>query len=267
MLRLRLITAAAGLPILVVAVWFGDPWFTVLWALAAGIGAWELYTMARASNWRPLRWFGLVWTVLFIISPHLPGANTVPILISSAVILPLIWLMIRKPRESAFANWGWTLVGIFYVGWLASYWVALRVIDDGRDWTLWGMFVVFGSDTFAYFVGKAFGKHLMASSISPKKTWEGAVGGVVGSMLASVLFGCILFSLLDYPQALLLGVVGSILAQAGDLSGSLLKRNLGFKDSGRFLPGHGGIIDRFSSLTFVGVLLYYGVLGHLGILF
>ena len=267
MLRQRLITAAIGLPILVSSVWFGDPWFSILWAVATGMSAWEIYAMARASNRRPLRWFGVAWTILMAMSPHLPGAYTVPLLFSLAVIVPLIWLMIRRPLDMAFANWGWTLLGIFYVGWLVSYWVSLRGLEDGRNWVIWGFFVVFASDTFAYFVGKAWGHHLMAPSISPKKTWEGAAGGVFGSLLASVLFGSILFPVLEYPEALVLGILGSILAQAGDLCGSLLKRKLGCKDSGKFLPGHGGFIDRLSSLLFVGPLLYYGVLGYLGILF
>ncbi|MCX8126169.1 MAG: phosphatidate cytidylyltransferase [Dehalococcoidia bacterium] len=267
MLRQRLITAVVGLPFLVALVWFGDPWFTAVWAVASGIGVWEVYTMARTAGWRPMRWFGLVWVLLFTVSPHFPDDNLLPILVSAAVILPLVWLAVRGDRGAAFVSWGWTLAGIFYVGWLARYWVALRILEDGRDWTIWGMFVVFGSDTFAYFVGQAFGKHLMVPSISPKKTWEGALGGVLGSLLASVLFGCILFPLLNYPEALFLGFIVSIVAQAGDLSGSLLKRNLGFKDSGRFLPGHGGIIDRFSSLNFAGVLVYYIVLVYPGLPF
>jgi phosphatidate cytidylyltransferase len=106
-------------------------------------------------------------------------------------------------------------------------------------------------------VGRAFGRHKMAPNISPKKTWEGAAGGLLTTILGSWLFGTLVFNLMDWPAALLLGVPMSLAAQLGDLVGSLLKRNFKCKDAGAILPGHGGLLDRLGSLVFTGVTAYY----------
>jgi len=275
MLRQRLITAAFGIPLLVAAVWFGSWWFVAAILIAAGIALWEFYSMARASKRDPLTYFGIVWGLLFVVSPLMPWSNTIPVLMSSAVLFPLIWLLLNRPRETAFSNLAWTIIGIMYIGWMMSYWVSVRGLGppEGLAWTLWGLAIVFASDSSAYGVGRWRGKHKLAPSISPSKTWEGAVGGLVGSMVAASVFGALLFPLMgvapmNWAAGLLMGAVGSILAQMGDLTGSLLKRNLGVKDSGpRFLPGHGGFLDRISSLMFVGPFLFYGVLGYLGLPF
>lgn len=267
MLRQRLITSVIGFPILIAAAWFGNPWFSVLIATAAGLGIWEFYSMAKASRKRPLLYFGFVWTLLFAISANFPSSNTVPILMSSAVVFPLAYLVFRNPSDEAFSTWAWTITGILYVGWMLSYWVSLRLLQDGRAWVFWALFITFASDSGAYGAGRAFGKHKMAPVISPKKTWEGAAGGLVSSMAASVILAYLLLPQVDSWQAALLGAAGSVLAQLGDLVGSLLKRNFGAKDSGRILPGHGGMLDRTCSLSFIGVFVYYGVLTQQGIFF
>jgi len=127
-----------------------------------------------------------------------------------------------------------------------------------REWVLLALFVTFGSDTAAYFIGKAFGKHKLAPQISPGKTWEGAIAGVFGGIVIALLFT---FSSpwqlpIDYLEAVLLGAVISVVGQLGDLVESLLKRNFGFKDSGFLMPGHGGILDRLDSILFAGAAAY-----------
>jgi phosphatidate cytidylyltransferase len=143
------------------------------------------------------------------------------------------------------------------VGWLLSYLVALR-LDGGRNWVLFALFTTFGSDTAAFFIGRALGKHHLAPKISPHKTWEGAIGGVIGAMLVSLLFvaPAPLSLPLNYGQAILLALVVSIFGQFGDLAESLLKRNLGVKESGKAMPGHGGFLDRTDSVVFAGVIVY-----------
>jgi phosphatidate cytidylyltransferase len=151
------------------------------------------------------------------------------------------------------------------VGWLLSYLVALRNIDPvnlevGRNWVFFALFTNFGSDTAAFFVGRTWGKHHLARSISPGKTWEGTVAGAFGAIIVSL--GLVtLFSLpLSYGQAILLGLLVSIFGQLGDLVESLLKRNMGVKESGKLMPGHGGLLDRMDSVVFAGVVVYYYVL-------
>jgi phosphatidate cytidylyltransferase len=156
------------------------------------------------------------------------------------------------------------IAGGVYIGWMLSYWIGLRILDNGRVWVYLAMFIIFASDTGAFFVGRKWGKNKLAVTISPKKTWEGALGGVVSAVLgASIVFivlGYIEPLPLNYQQLIPFALLISIFAQFGDLVESVLKRNAGVKESGSFLPGHGGILDRFDSHIFVGVLVYHYVL-------
>ena len=269
MLRKRVITALVGIPLLVTIIWFGEPWFTMLVALWGLLAALEFYRMVAASKVSPLTYFGLIWTLLFILSPHFDYATLTPFLLTSAVILSLIWLLLRRQKEGAFIGWAWTIGGILYIGWLLSHFVTLRGLDDGRNWVFLALFTTFASDTAAFFVGRALGKHHLAPRISPGKTWEGAIAGVFGAIILSLFFTLPkLFTVsnplylqdFSYWQAILLGLLISIFGQLGDLVESLLKRNMGVKESGTLIPGHGGVLDRLDSVVFAGVVVYYYVI-------
>ena len=262
MLKKRIITALVGLPLLIAVVWFGEPWFTILVAIWGLLAASEFYRMVSAAKVLPLTYFGLIWALLFILGPHVDYDLTTPLLLTSAVILPLIWLLLRRQKEGAFMSWAWTIGGILYIGWLLSHLVALRGLDDGRNWVFLALLATFASDTAAFFVGRAIGKHHLAPHISPGKTWEGAIAGVLAAIIISLLF-TLPTSLqlpLNYWQAVLLGLLVSVFGQLGDLVESLLKRNTGVKESGKLIPGHGGILDRTDSIVFAGIVVYYYVL-------
>ncbi len=261
MLKKRVITALWGIPLLIVIIWFGgELGFTILVAIVGLLAALEFYKMVAAAKVPPLTYFGLIWTLLFILSPYFNYDFLTPLLLTSAVILPLIWLLLRSQKEMAFASWAWTVAGILYVGWLLSYLVALRDLETGRDWVFLALFTTFGSDTAAFFVGRALGKRPLALHISPGKTWEGAIGGVLGAIIVSLVLVIPLNLPLSYGQVILLGLIVSIFGQLGDLIESLLKRNMGVKESGKLIPGHGGILDRMDSLVLAGVVVYYYVL-------
>lgn len=230
----------------------------IFWGLMA---VFEFYRMvAAASRATPLTYFGLTWTLLFIISPFFKDSYITPALLTMAVMLPLVWLLLRPKKEGAFAGWAWTMAGILYIGWLLSYLVALRNLDNGRDWVFLAMFATFASDTSAFFVGSARGKRRLAPDVSPGKTWEGSIAGIVGAIIISLILLALLKLPISYPQAIMLGFMISLFGQLGDLVKSLLKRNMGVKDSGKGLPGHGGYLDRLDSVIFAGVLVYYYVL-------
>jgi len=267
LLKKRVITALWGLPLLIAAVWFDKPlpWFTILVAIWGLLAVFEFYRMVAASKIALLTYFGLVWTLLFILSPHFQNdfpVPLVPLLLSSAVVISLILLLLCRQKEAAFIDWAWTIAGTLYVGWLLSHFVALRGLDDGRNWVFFALFVTFGSDTAAFFIGRALGRHHLAPHISPGKTWEGAIGGILGAIVVSLLFTLTtpLSLPLSYWQAILLGLLVSIFGQLGDLVESLLKRNTGVKDSGKLLPGHGGFLDRIDSIVFAGIVVYYYVI-------
>jgi len=261
MLKKRIITALCGLPIMVAAVWFGEPWFTILIATAGVLAAFEFYKMVALSKVRPLTYLGLIWVLLFILSPHFNYGFLKPLLLTSGVVISLIWLLLRPQKEGAFSSWVWTIAGIFYIGWLLSYLVALN-LEGGRNWVFFALLTIFASDIAAFFVGRALGRHRLAPSISPGKTWEGAIGGIFGAIILSLFFtlSTPLGLPLSYGQAILLGLLVSVFGQLGDLVESLLKRNMGVKDSGKLMPGHGGMLDRIDSIVFTGIVVYYYVL-------
>ena len=264
MLKKRIITALWVIPLVIATIWFDEPlpWFTILVAIWGLLAVFEFYRLVAASGVSPLTYFGLIGALLFILSPHCTYDLLIPFLLTLIVVIPLIWLLLRPQKEQAFASWAWTIAGILYVGWLLSYWVALRGLDDGRNWVFFALFITFASDTSAFFVGRALGKHHLAPRISPGKTWEGAIAGVFGAIIVSLLF--ILPSPLGLPlswwQALLLGLVVSIFGQLGDLVESLFKRNMGVKEASKRIPGHGGFLDRIDSVVFAGIVVYYYVI-------
>lgn len=260
MLRQRLITAAIGLPILIAAIWFGGLWFTLFVTVIALLGGLEFYRMASNTNTRPLTYFGLVWIALILIGSHCTYPLATPFITTLGIAISLIWLIFRSPREQAFNSWAWTLAGVFYIGWMLNYWIHIRGLEFGKEWVFWGMLVTFANDTAAYLVGKTWGRHTLAPAISPAKTWEGAAGGLAGSVIVALALGLLLNLPISLWQITLLSLVLSILAQLGDLVGSLLKRNTGTKDASKILPGHGGILDRADSIIFTGIVIYYYIL-------
>ena len=274
MLRKRVITALWSIPLLIAVVWFDAPlpWFTVLLAIWGVLASFEFYRLVAAARVPPLTYFGLVWVLLLILSrdadllatlgPYLDPTRLTPLLLITAALLPPIWSLIRGQPESLFSRWAWTVAGILYTGWLLSHLVALRGLDEGRNWVFLALFATFASDSAAFFVGRAWGKRRLAPSISPGKTWEGAIGGILAAIIV-----CLLFTLstplslpLSAGQAILLGLLVSLFGQLGDLLESLFKRQMGVKDSSRLIPGHGGLLDRMDSVVLAGMVVYYYVI-------
>jgi phosphatidate cytidylyltransferase len=280
MLKKRVITGLWGIPLLIACVWFSMPeypfpLFTALVAIWGVLAAFEFYNIAGAKI-APLTYLGMLWTLLFIISPHfndaflrLTGQPLVPLLLASGVMISLIWLLGRPKKEGAFIGWAWTIAGMLYIGWLLSHFVALRGLEDGRNWVFFALFVTFASDTTAFFVGRALGRHKLAPKVSPGKTWEGTIAGVLGAIVISLIFvpshfftwsNPLYLEHLCYWSAILGGILVSTFGQLGDLVESLLKRNMGVKDSSKIIPGHGGFLDRIDSVVFAGVVVYYYVI-------
>jgi len=265
MLKHRVITAVLGVPIVMLAIWFGDPWFSLLIAAAALAGSYEFYRMGGLDRREPLLHLGLLWTLALVLTPHYahrePGV--LPMVVTAAMLISLIYLLRSPSREDALRNWAWTMAGALYVGWMLSYWLSLRGLEEGHNWVFLTMLTVFANDTGAFFVGRALGRHKLAPAISPAKTWEGAVGGLVCAILGAIAIAIVISLASPYTfvywQIIILGIIVSLFAQLGDLVESLLKRNTGTTESGVLLPGHGGVLDRFDSIIFVGAVVYYYV--------
>ena len=165
-----------------------------------------------------------------------------------------------------FARSGYTLLGVLYIGKLLTYFIAVRALPLGATWTVWLIVLVAFTDIFAMLVGSVLGSHRL-TRLSPKKTVEGAIGGLLAATLAGVAIALVPWTHVAWWQGALVGALVSIAAQAGDLVESALKRDAAVKDAGSLIAGHGGVLDRFDSYIFGGVAFYFalyliGVVSH-----
>ena len=257
---LRLATAAVGIPLLAAAIWFGNPWFAILLSVIALAAGWEFLNLPRRADVRPLRLFGLLGVLLFTLNGlGLTGTDYTWPLLSAVVALSLLLLLLRGPAEGAAVGWAWTLAGILYVGWTLGHAARLEMRPDGPGWLLFLLLTTFSVDSAAFLVGRAWGRRRLAPAISPGKTWEGAFAGFVAGVAVAPVLGVLLALPLSIAEGLGLGAGMAVLAQLGDLAESLLKRSVGVKDAGVLVPGHGGVLDRYDSIVFPLLLVYYYV--------
>ena len=261
MLWQRVISALVLLPVVGAAVWFGEPWFSITVAVFVFLATLEFYRIASIAGWRPFLFLGTLLTLLFILDAHSDDERTTSLLITLAVVLPLIRCLLYPTKRNALMNWTWTVGGVFYIGWMMSHFIFLRELEDGRDWVFLALLATFACDTSAFFVGRALGKHRMAPVVSPGKTWEGAAGGLIGAVVATVVVAIVAgFDGVGYHLIVPLGFLIGIFAQLGDLAESAIKRSAETKEAGNLIPGHGGVLDRLDSLIFSIVLVYYWVI-------
>ena len=262
-LQQRLLSALIFIPILILVIWFDQPisWLTLgatIWAIIALV---EFFKLVKNYDKRvqPLTFIGIVWAAALLCGPHFSSYISQLTIFTGGAIITLIWLIFKKNKESAFLSWAWTIAGVTYTGLLLSYLIALRLLSDGRDWVFLALFATFASDSMAYFIGSLLGKRRLAPSISPSKTWEGAIGGILGGVAVSLLVVFFFDLPVSWPVTIILGALISIVGQSGDLVESIFKRNVSAKDSGRTVPGHGGCLDRMDSVVFAVILVYFYV--------
>jgi phosphatidate cytidylyltransferase len=168
----------------------------------------------------------------------------------------------RLDEPEVTSGFAMTIAGAFYIGWSASHFVMLRLLEDGLFWTLSIILTTWAVDTFSYFVGSLIGKHPFSPKASPKKTWEGYIGGVILGTAFATLIPLVWSSLgatiaVSPLHGLILGLLLSILSPLGDVGISIFKRYADVKNSGRLIPGHGGLLDRTDTLIWSGLLGYY----------
>lgn len=273
----RIVSALVLIPLLVGMAYWSVWSAALLVAVAVVICLIELYGALRQSGQRPRTWVGITTGLLLCAAVTFQGFlpfDLTMMALGGSVLLALVSELLRRDREGALMSWAFTFACAYYVGGLLSYYILLRRLDTplqggwlaalriepGAAWIFMVMAVTWLQDTAAYFVGRAFGRHKMAPYLSPKKTWEGAAGAVLGAVAAALLAVPILGLPIGYGGAVLIGLVGAVAGMGGDLAESLLKRQIGVKDVGRLIPGHGGVLDRADSMLFTGAVLYYVIL-------
>jgi phosphatidate cytidylyltransferase len=197
---------------------------------------------------------------LLVLMAYIGGERWMPRALSLGVIALAVAVMTTVQfGAQRFPALLYSLFGILFVGWSLSYLILLRRLEGGQWYILFLCTIIWVGDSIAMYVGKSLGRHKMAPTISPGKTWEGAAGGVLGCLLTAALGVCFLMPQLALWQGLVLGLVISLAAQMSDLSESLIKRYAGVKDSGELIPGHGGLLDRIDSVLFAAPVFLYAL--------
>jgi len=255
----RLLTAGVMMPALLYAMyWASTPWiyFGIVGACAT-IGAAELFAMTLPGERALQVWGVIASTAVLGLVTFAPSSNWLLAAIAAIVLVGMLATLLRAhPIETASARMGWLIAGPFYVGGLFGFLCNLFARDHGGSWVLLAMMFAWFSDTFGFVIGRAFGKRALHPVISPNKTLEGSIGGLVGSVVG-MLTGCFGY-LQELPliDGLVLAVIAGALGQTGDLCESLIKRSVGVKDSGTIVPGHGGILDRADALLFTSAVTW-----------
>jgi len=258
----RVLSSIALVPLLFVVVWLLPPvYFTGLVIVAAAIGQYELYGMAKARGIAPMTTAGIVLGALVVINffrPLYPYLGGPYFWITLCVLTVMISrLFSRRPVEGALEDIAATLLGVLYVALLFGFSVAIHAGPAGKKWLVFLFLVIWASDTGAYYVGTAFGKHRLYEKISPKKSIEGLIGGLLASVIIAQVCTVWLVPSVGLLEAAVLGASLAAFGTVGDLVESLIKRSAGVKDSGNLIPGHGGILDRMDSMLFAAPALFY----------
>jgi len=263
----RLLTAVIVLPFLIASILVSWLWwlFVLLAAASMVLALWEFYLLATKLQLKadPVPGFVAGAALITISLQNQPLLNYVLMLlvIIVLVIVTLIRAMLRgAPFDKMLASTGVTILGVLYVALLGTHLVMIRTgFSPLLSAHLLSFFflVLMGGDSGAYYIGRAIGKHKLAPSISPGKTWEGAVGGVVASLLMATLAHYWFFRELPLKWTLPLAFTMAIVGILGDLVESAMKRSASAKDAANILPGHGGLLDRLDSLLFNAPLIYY----------
>jgi len=250
-LVVRLLTAAVAAPFLLYLMFWAPWWgFQVLVMSAVAIAASELFGMTMGKD-RVLEAYGVVASLA--VATVLLFFPTPPILVATFALLPmagLLFSLVRPdPIDKADRRIAWMIAGPLYIGLLATL-GRLHMRDNGGGWVVLTMMLAWWGDTGGYFAGRAFGKHKLYEKVSPKKTIEGSIGGLAGSVLGALCAHYWYLQALPLVDGIILALIAGALGQAGDLCESLIKRSTGVKDSGFIVPGHGGLLDRVDALVF-----------------
>ncbi|UCG23784.1 MAG: phosphatidate cytidylyltransferase [Chloroflexota bacterium] len=267
-LRRALVVFTLG-PLTLLLIYLGGWFYFLPFAVLLSIAAYEYSQMVGKLGWRSPLWLILpvalaLWLVPVDVQMMLFDKQFADIdLVSAALLIGMfaamayaLWLFEKRPDENAPAAWMATAGGIVLLGWLGSYFFQLRGVgESAAQWTALAMLGTWIADSGAYVFGKTMGRHKLAPLLSPKKTVEGYVGGIVSGTLITVAIAY--FMDLPLTTALALGLLVSVVSPAGDLGVSMLKRSVGVKDSGSLLPGHGGALDRIDSLIWSVALAYF----------
>jgi phosphatidate cytidylyltransferase len=267
MLRQRTLVVIFLLPLGMAIIYWGGAAYVAFIALILGLAAWEYVNLYRTAGLRPVGVIVIGGVLATTLARAIDGFGSAPWILGALVLVSMGYHSItyERGRDQAAVDLGITLGGIMYIGWLGAYLISIRDISNGLWWELLVLPAVWSADTGAYFIGRRFGRHQFSPRLSPKKTWEGYFGGIVTGILGGALFAA-LWGIRVGPEVMqpwhgaVLGLVLAVITPLGDLGESMIKRQVGAKDSSNLIPGHGGMLDRIDSWLWAVTIGYYIVI-------
>jgi phosphatidate cytidylyltransferase len=260
MLTQRILSGLLFLPIFYLVTWRLQPvYFTALVLLAVAVGQHEFYRMAKARGITPDRVLGMILGALVVLESYrqVPAGELRYGLAAILLAILISRLFSPRPVEGALEDISVTALGVFYVAFLFSFQVAVRMLADGKQWLVFLFFIIWAADIGAYSIGIPFGKHRLYVKVSPKKSVEGFLGALAAAAGMALICRFWFMPSIGVTEAVGIALALAAIGTAGDLVESLIKRAAGVKDSGSIIPGHGGILDRMDSMLFAAPVLYY----------
>jgi len=246
------------LPLVLLIVIKGAPWmFCLLLSALCLVAMQEFFAMSLPERRTELLAFSVLGA-LTVATPLL--GNSLPVIMAMAVAFLLVcfhFLFRLRTINTVASELSLVITAFIYIPFLLIHLMMIRLLPQGSSWLLLIMLIVMTNDATAYYVGSAFGKHRLYEAVSPKKSIEGALGGLAGSLIGALLAQYFFFNQLGYADVIITALVIGVIGQVGDLFESLLKRSFGVKDSGSIFPGHGGVLDRLDSILFAAPVTYY----------
>lgn len=262
MLRTRVLSALVLIPVIGWVIWAGNWWLFAAVLLIAGLASYEFSQLMRRGGYAPATAFILALVGLIALDAQFPSLEIAQPGLTWILILSISWQLFQSQSRAPTTDWALTVAGGLYIGWLSAHLIHLRALPDGLAWTVLAVLVTWGGDTAAYFVGNAVGHRKLWPRLSPRKTWEGLWGGVIGSLLTGAIVGYLArqwVGAVGPGHGLMVGFLAAVVGPFGDLAISMMKRQVHAKDSSYIIPGHGGLLDRTDSLLFIVVATYYYV--------
>lgn len=265
MLAKRLIVAIILIPVGVTLIKLGGWPLTIFVSLLLGIAAWEYCHLFMLAGYSPSTSIVVAGVVALTISRLVSGFEHQDLILTIIVLTCMGYHLIlyERGRDTSAMDFAISLGGVAYLGILGPHLISLRLLPDGIWWFMLIMPVTWLADSAAFFIGSRFGKHKIAPRLSPKKSWEGYIGGIVAGILAGILFSLLWHAVspaMTIERGIIVGIVLSVFPILGDLGESMLKRQIGVKDSSNLLPGHGGLLDRLDSWIWAAAIGYYLVI-------
>jgi phosphatidate cytidylyltransferase len=253
----RTMSAAILLPFVLGAIYVGGDLFFIGVSLVLALATLEFVQLMERGEFHPALLFSWAFMGIGLFIARDPDGTWLRPATAGILAGSLVWQLFHSQHAAPTADWALTIAGGLYIGWMGGYLVALRQVPDGLQWLLLTLVITWSADTGAYLVGSHWGRRKLAPRLSPGKTIEGTIGGwLTGIIIGGLLSGLMGLGVLN---GLALGALIGIASPLGDLGISMMKRQVGAKDTGHLIPGHGGMLDRIDSILFTVAVGYYYV--------